>query len=233
MAQINYNKIILDNYQKKYPNLADFHYDETDDTLIYNGDKIRLNGYGLSRIDQIFFNLAPDDIYRFFKYGFYYESNEVEQIKGMFNRVFITEEIDSYLERYAQKLNERIGIYMRNTELFNKFYATNESVKRFALEIINGRRLIEEASLNQSPESAEALLCNAFQKYKDSNQNTNSQSNELSKGMSLTRTKNGIPPISFEEPVEERFGIAGFTSIILVIIGVITFGMFLATKIMP
>lgn len=51
---INYNDAILKNYQKTYPNLAEFTYDVTTDALVYEGNYVKLNGYGLSRIDPIF-----------------------------------------------------------------------------------------------------------------------------------------------------------------------------------
>ena len=41
---VSFNGTILSNYQKTYPNLSKFTYDQANDALVYEGNFIKLNG---------------------------------------------------------------------------------------------------------------------------------------------------------------------------------------------
>lgn len=226
----NFNGIILSNYQKMYPNLAGFTYDEENDALVYEGNKVKLNGYGLSRIDPIFFQLNPDDIFSYFKNGFYQNAKDSLQISALFDQFIITEEEVSYIEGYAKKFSERMQIYSHNKELIDQECTTNENAKFFAQELLAGKKILDQAKRAATPNgnNAASILYNTYQ--------SNAQS--LGREMTLTRKKNDYVPFNEEEYLREiesksKFGVAGFTSVVLIVLSAVTFGMFLALQLLP
>ncbi len=230
MESINYNETILTNYQKKYPNLAEFIYDTKTDSLIYEGNIIKLNGYGLSRIDPIFFSMNPDDIYLYFKNAFYQNSNENVQMLNYFNQFVITEEEASFIDSYINRYNDRLQILKDNKELFEE-NQNNVSIQEFYKDVNDAKKIIDYATLNnRNDQSALDLLANAYQ-----------NNNSLNEGMHLTRKKasfGGYSEFAKNEEYLKRLkekqhmGAAGYTSIILIVTSALTFGMFLAIKLM-
>lgn len=229
MENINYNGAILSNYQKMYPNLGEFIYDEASDSLVLNGNSVCLNGYGLSRIDPIFFLLPPDDIFNYFKNGFYYTSQDEKQIQRLFNQVVITEDEVNYLERYAHGFGERLNIYNHNKGFFDKYFDTNESVRYFITTLMTAKKVINEARERKESDIGKAseILYDAFIKtFEQNNPDLNNQ-----RGVSLTRKKADTIPID-EEITYQKLGMAGFTSIVLIVSSAIAAGMFLAMKLL-
>lgn len=239
---INYNDAILKNYQKTYPNLAEFTYDVTTDALVYEGNYVKLNGYGLSRIDPVFFNMMPEDIFIYMKNGFYQNAQEDKQINEYLSQFVITEEeigfINSYVERYIEKLN----IYARNRDVFDK-YLSNDSIKDFMESIRNAKKIIDFAKNNakENDNSVYSMLRNAYDKEMASMNQNNEQEETIDKTLSLTRTNSKFSGFSEFEKNEQylkelnersKLSVSGYTSILLIIATTVSAGMYLAIQLL-
>ena len=239
---INYNDAILKNYQKTYPNLAEFTYNVTTDALVYEGNYVKLNGYGLSRIDPVFFNMMPEDIFIYMKNGFYQNAQEDKQINEYLSQFVITEEeigfINSYVERYIEKLN----IYARNRDVFDK-YLSNDSIKDFMESIRNAKKIIDFAKNNakENDNSVYSMLRNAYDKEMASMNQNNEQEETIDKTLSLTRTNSKFSGFSEFEKNEQylkelnersKLSVSGYTSILLIIATTVSAGMYLAIQLL-
>lgn len=237
---INYNDAILKNYQKTYPNLAEFTYDATTDALIYEGNYVKLNGYGLSRIDPIFFNMMPEDIFIYMKNGFYQNAQEDKQINEYLSQFVITEEEIGFINSYVERYIERLNIYARNRDVFDK-YLSNDSIKDFMKSIRNAKKIIDFAKNNakENNSSVYSMLRNAYDKEMASMNQNNEQEKTIDKTLSLTRTNSKFSGFSEFEKNEQylkelndrsKLSVAGYTSILLIIATTISVGMYLAIQ---
>ncbi len=240
---VSFNGTILSNYQKTYPNLAKFTYDQANDALVYEGNFIKLNGYGLSRIDPVFFNMNPDEIFIFIKNGFYQPSNGNQLITKLLNKLVITEEEINFINNYVSQYIERLNIYASNRDMFDRYFE-NDNVKTFLQDIKFAKDIVEDAKnkTNLNDNSVYSFIVSAYNKEMSSmNQN---KSQEQSMGKELTLTRNN-PKISGYQLFDEnenylkklnenqKMNIAGYTSIILIVATAITFGMYLAINFLP
>lgn len=239
---INYNDAILKNYQKTYPNLAEFTYDVTTDALVYEGNYVKLNGYGLSRIDPIFFNMIPEDIFIYMKNGFYQNAQEDKQINEYLSQFVITEEEIGFINSYVERYIERLNIYARNRNVFDK-YLSNDSIKDFMESIRNAKKIIDFAKNNakENDNSVYSMLRNAYDKEMASMNQNNEQEETIDKTLSLTRTNSKFSGFSEFEKNEQylkelndrsKLSVAGYTSILLIIATTISVGMYLAIQLL-
>ncbi len=239
---INYNDAILKNYQKTYPNLAEFTYDATTDALIYEGNYVKLNGYGLSRIDPIFFNMMPEDIFIYMKNGFYQNAQEDKQINEYLSQFVITEEEIGFINSYVERYIERLNIYARNRDVFDK-YLSNDSIKDFMESIRNAKKIIDFAKNNakENNSSVYSMLRNAYDKEMASMNQNNEQEKTIDKTLSLTRTNSKFSGFSEFEKNEQylkelndrsKLSVAGYTSILLIIATTVSVGMYLAIQLL-
>ena len=237
---INYNDAILKNYQKTYPNLAEFTYDVTTDALVYEGNYVKLNGYGLSRIDPIFFNMMPEDIFIYMKNGFYQNAQEDKQINEYLSQFVITEEEIGFINSYVERYIERLNIYARNRDVFDK-YLSNDSIKDFMESIRNAKKIIDFAKNNakENNNSVYSMLRNAYDKEMASMNQNNEQEKTIDKTLSLSRTNSKFRGFSEFEKNEQylkelndrsKISVAGYTSILLIIATTISVGMYLAIQ---
>lgn len=237
---INYNDAILKNYQKTYPNLAEFTYDVTTDALVYEGNYVKLNGYGLSRIDPIFFNMMPEDIFIYMKNGFYQNAQEDKQINEYLSQFVITEEEIGFINSYVERYIERLNIYARNRNVFDK-YLSNDSIKDFMESIRNAKKIIDFAKNNakENDNSVYSMLRNAYDKEMASMNQNNEQEETIDKTLSLSRTNSKFSGFSEFEKNEQylkelndrsKLSVAGYTSILLIIATTISVGMYLAIQ---
>lgn len=237
---INYNDAILKNYQKTYPNLAEFTYDVTTDALVYEGNYVKLNGYGLSRIDPVFFNMMPEDIFIYMKNGFYQNAQEDKQINEYLSQFVITEEEIGFINSYVERYIERLNIYARNRDVFDK-YLSNDSIKDFMESIRNAKKIIDFAKNNakKNDNSVYSMLRNAYDKEMASMNQNNEQEETIDKTLSLTRTNSKFSGFSEFEKNEQylkelndrsKLSVAGYTSILLIIATTISAGMYLAIQ---
>ena len=201
---INYNDAILKNYQKTYPNLAEFTYDVTTDALVYEGNYVKLNGYGLSRIDPVFFNMNPDDIFIYMKNGFYQNAQEDKQINEYLSQFVITEEEIGFINSYVERYIERLNIYARNRDVFDK-YLSNDSIKDFMESIRNAKKIIDFAKNNakENNSSVYSMLRNAYDKEMASMNQNNEQEKTIDKTLSLSRTNSKFSGFSEFEKNEQ------------------------------
>lgn len=239
---INYNDAILKNYQKTYPNLAEFTYDVTTDALVYEGNYVKLNGYGLSRIDPIFFNMMPEDIFIYMKNGFYQNAQEDKQINEYLSQFVITEEEIGFINSYVERYIERLNIYARNRDVFDK-YVSNDSIKDFMESIRNAKKIIDFAKNNakENNSSVYSMLRNAYDKEMASMNQNNEQEKTIDKTLSLSRTNSKFSGFSEFEKNEQylkelndrsKLSVAGYTSILLIIATTISVGMYLAIQLL-
>lgn len=239
---INYNDAILKNYQKTYPNLAEFTYDVTTDALVYEGNYVKLNGYGLSRIDPIFFNMMPEDIFIYMKNGFYQNAQEDKQINEYLSQFVITEEEIGFINSYVERYIERLNIYARNRDVFDK-YLSNDSIKDFMESIRNAKKIIDFAKNNakENNSSVYSMLRNAYDKEMASMNQNNEQEETVDKPLSLTRTNSKFSGFSeFEKNKQylkelndrSKLSVAGYTSILLIIATTVSVGMYLAIQLL-
>lgn len=237
---INYNDAILKNYQKTYPNLAEFTYDVTTDALVYEGNYVKLNGYGLSRIDPIFFNMMPEDIFIYMKNGFYQNAQEDKQINEYLSQFVITEEEIGFINSYVERYIERLNIYARNRNVFDK-YLSNDSIKDFMESIRNAKKIIDFAKNNakENNNSVYSMLRSAYDKEMASMNQNNEQEKTIDKTLSLSRTNSKFSGFSEFEKNEQylkelndrsKLSVAGYTSILLIIATTISVGMYLAIQ---
>lgn len=239
---INYNDAILKNYQKTYPNLAEFTYDVTTDALVYEGNYVKLNGYGLSRIDPIFFNMMPEDIFIYMKNGFYQNAQEDKQINEYLSQFVITEEEIGFINSYVERYIERLNIYARNRDVFDK-YLSNDSIKDFMESIRNAKKIIDFAKNNakENNSSVYSMLRNAYDKEMASMNQNNEQEKTIDKTLSLSRTNSKFSGFSEFEKNEQylkelndrsKLSVAGYTSILLIIATTVSAGMYLAIQLL-
>lgn len=235
-AITDYSKT-LSNYQKNYPNLAEFTYDADSDCLVYEGNFIKLNGYGLSRIDPVFFNLNPEDIFTYLKNAFYRNDEYSMQIINLTNQIVITEEEQQFIYNFVSQYFLRLNIYASNRNVFDKYF-DNDSIKAFMKEIKQSRNIIDKAkeigSLNEY--SVYGMILSQY----NNELNSMNQSQGLD-SVSLTRAKPGFSGYSEFQNNEnylrqlqksQKMNVAGYTSIILIVASALTFGMYLAFQLL-
>lgn len=222
---------IFKNYQAKYPNLAPFILDSENNTLIYEGNYLKLNGFELSRIDEVFFNLSSEDIFTFLKNGFYQETRINEQIINLANQFVITEEEEDYIKSYVNKYLIKLDLYNRNKEFFDKYMFTNENVKNYFLTFKRSSEIISGSKNNQND------VYQMINKAYNDALSTLGNNQSMEQGMSLTRVKKGVSGYErFEDNQKyleelnksQKLSIAGFTSIVLIVSTVVAVGSYLA-----
>lgn len=235
----------FDILKSKYPNLADFYYDKETDTITYKGQTIKNVGASLDHIDSIFFQFVPDDIFTYLKNGFYrFSELDLEKIKSMLlQETIITEEEESLLNKFVKDTYGKMSIYGNNNVLFNA-NPDNLYLSSFVQDIKDRNQILEVAK--NMPDNIAAQIINetvfslaSGQSLDDINQEeSKSNTNELDRGMKLTRERNNVVPFNYEFreqseidaeiEAKNRLGLAGFSNIVLILISAITFGMFIA-----
>ena len=236
-AIMDYSKT-LSNYQKNYPNLAEFTYDANSDCLVYEGNFIKLNGYGLSRIDPVFFNLNPEDIFTYLKNAFYRNDEYSMQIINLTNQIVITEEEQQFIYNFVNQYFLRLNIYASNRNVFDKYF-DNDSIKSFMKEIKQSKNIIDKAKEigSQNEYSVYGMILSQY----NNELNSMNQSQGLDNGVSLTRAKPGFSGYSEFQNNEnylkqlqesQKMNMAGYTSIILIVASALTFGMYLAFQLL-
>lgn len=74
--------------------------------------------------------MNPEDIFIYFKDGFYQTGNKNAQIEEYFNQLIITEDEEETIKKYVSQYIDKLNIYARNAQFFDKYYQ-NESVRMF------------------------------------------------------------------------------------------------------
>lgn len=241
----------LKNKKEKYPNLREFQYDDTTDTLTFRGESFSPAGFSLIHTDPAFFELVPESIFAYLKNGFYYQSpNELSKIKNMIAaELVITEEEVLQLKKFVVQYLTRLTIYMNNKHLIDSKASQNNEISNFLSNLLERGKVIDGAKSGFYKGPAAQVVKDEYEEFikpPENNLNTQEETNtqtldnSMDRGMSLTRKspKNITYIFPEQQDVDESFnkkqylGMAGFTSIVLIIATAITFGMYLALKLM-
>lgn len=242
---INISDNIKESFEKnkeKYPNLQGFEYDENTDTLTFNGQTVSPAGYALSHTDPVFFQMIPQDIFTYLKNGFYFQSpNEISKIKNMItSELVITEDEENILKTFVKQYFKRLEIYVNNKLLFDESLQDID-LNTFVNNLLDRRNVIEGVKTGLYPNSVAAnIIIAEYTQITEQLDNSQQSNKEMERPMTLTRKQPKSISYIFPEQEdvdrqverEQRFGIAGFTSVVLIIATAITFGMYLALKLM-
>lgn len=231
-------KTMFESYKEKYPNLKDFNYDNETDTLTFNGNKITPAGYSLSRMSPVFFQMIPQDIFDYLKNGLFYQStNEISKVYDMLQKeMIITEEENAVLLNFVAQYFKRLMMFMNNS-LFFSSHAQDNDIAAFVADFNVRKEIIEHVIRNDFPYSiASNIIKQELEKLgllttdKLNQQQTESQTNSMEKGMSLTRKKDSSYVFMEQEDVDkmQNLSMAGFASIVFILASVITIGAYLA-----
>ena len=186
--------------------------------------------------------MVPQDIFDYLKNGFYYQSSaELEKINDMLKKeLVITEEEQNQLKTFVKQYIKRLEIYMNNKLLFDQ--GLNDlDLNAFINNLLARKGIIESVNNNTYYSVAASIIKNEYdsiinQINTQNSEQVNDLENEMTRQMTLTRK----PPksVSYIFPEQEdvdkeieknqHLGMAGFTSIILIIATVVTVGMYLA-----
>ena len=184
--------------------------------------------------------MMPEDIFIYMKNGFYQNAQEDKQINEYLSQFVITEEEIGFINSYVERYIERLNIYARNRNVFDK-YLSNDSIKDFMESIRNAKKIIDFAKNNakENDNSVYSMLRNAYDKEMASMNQNNEQEETIDKPLSLTRTNSKFSGFSEFEKNEQylkelndrsKLSVAGYTSILLIIATTISVGMYLAIQ---
>ena len=213
----NINEITFKNLKNTYSSLANFHYNSTNNSISYNNQEVYLNNYPLQNIDPNFFRMKPDDIILYLLYRLYIPARiqDIKQNLVQFNNKFINE------------FNIRYIIYSRNKKLLDTLSDNNPNIQNFTRYLIECYRILKQNNITLNQMSNQN---DNFNNQSNANTNSQSLSNSLERGVSRARTKPGWNG-KYEDFVpgdENNIGMAGFTSILLIITTIIITGISLA-----
>jgi hypothetical protein len=227
---------------ESYPNMQTFKYNSSSNSLVSIYGNISLDNMDLTSIDPVFFKMDSYDIYLYLSDKFYQKSNKLEYINGLFETIpisfgfgetqntIINDTDKSYLIEFAKFFCDRCHIYLNNKDYLDSL-TDNENVKGFIYEFLECHKIIDEskekASINGN--DAASILYNSYESYLNnlSVSSNFDNSKSMEKGISLTRIKPNGPKYSEEDNYDNTFDIAGFASILLILITIISFGIYL------
>ena len=230
--------------------LQKFNYNSKDNSLSYAGDIVYLNGKNLNNLDDAFLNLNDSDLFDYIKNVYLLDSLNSREVSDFFETpasledtirlvAIIDEEprLDernaNLLRAFAKKYIARCRIYANNKDLFDNLQVTNLSIRNFNQELLNSHNVMDLAR-NYPQNKASIILYSAYEEELNGLDNNQNKDNNLSKGISLSRTKPGIKNYDDFEEMEKAYidqknslGAAGFTLITIILTVTITVGIYL------
>ena len=236
--------------------LQNFNYNSRDNSLSYAGDIVYLNGKDLNGIDSAFLNLNDIDLFDYIKNVYLLDSLSSHEVAEFFKSpsnledtirlvsivrepIELNEQNKVLLKNFAKKYIARCRIYANNKDLFDRLQEISPSIRAFDQELLNSHNVMDLAR-NFPQSEANKILYDAYEQELNGIDNSNEQNNNqnLDKGMSLTRTKNGLKNYDDFEAMEKAYinqknslGTAGFTSIAIIIAVTVVIGIYLASVI--
>lgn len=227
------NEAIFTQYKGLYPAFEEVFLERG--TLIFPSNlEINLKDIDLSSIPEENYQMNATNFYVYISNRFYIHNIEeyeqtIDDILNKFTQLNLSENDITALQKFAYDFWLRLHLFTNEACL-----AKDED---FTVELLR-RRSVITASL-QSPAPAAQIITNIYNQNLrnsfDNNTYPENDSDEMNanksqqKGISLMRNKPGLPP-TIESIDESKLGIAGFTSVILVIALTIAFGIYLATN---
>lgn len=230
MMSVVDNESIFEEYKKAFSSLSNLEY--KDGTLIFpNGREVEVD---ISTLPIAIFEMDPESLYIYLSNHFYNHdeevyNKEVETIFNLFTQLIITEDEIVILKKFAYDFWLRLQLYSNE-----KVLANDES---FMKELMARRKVITESY--RSASEAATILTETYNQnliqtentnnnIQESNQNTQVQSNE--RGLALTRQKAGVPSVLENDfdTKPSKLGVAGFTSVVIIICATLAAGAYLA-----
>lgn len=227
MAEIvDFNEQYFKSLLVKYPHLSSLVYD--DNYLYCNNDAMDLGDFQFGWINEKFFNMQPESLFIFIKYGFYKQDITeygmlVDHVFALFQKTTLDDADKSLLINYSVDFSYRSRLFLSEEVI--------SSDQNFVSEFIYRRQVMEKAQTINCPASFVLLeaynnaLAVDMNNQNQSQSNAQENSNSLGKGLALVRTKAGVPKL-LDENVEYK--IAGFTNIVLILGITVIAGMLLA-----
>lgn len=236
-------KNMFEIFKSKYPNLNAFIYNQEEDILVWNGQTITKASIALERVAPIFFQMVPEDIFAYLKGGFYYQSaGELSKIKNLIeNEMVITEEEEMVLKKFVSSYFTRLIMLSNNKALINSQVGISPDIAAFLEDFRIRKGLIDNCNNNVYHESIGSKIVrtefqnclNNLDEKKEESSLSESTTQSLNQGLSLTRKKSNVGSYVFPEQSDidkrQNLGMAGYSSIILILGTVITIGMYLAS----
>ena len=239
----------FESIKRKYPNLQDFHYDEATDTLSFNGATIDKAGEKIMHTDPIFFHLIPQDIFDYLKNNLYYPHIDLDKIKRMITtEMIITEDEITRLRQFVADYLRRVIIYNNNRLVFEQGIQ-DVTLNNFQNYLLECRKIIESIKTGIYHSVAASIILDEYNKLtapitniQQEINNENEQEKTKERELTLTRKKpnNNIDDYNFlsqdeinkQDERNSHLGVAGFTSIVLILASALTFGMYIALRLM-
>lgn len=239
----------FESIKRKYPNLQDFHYDEATDTLSFNGATIDTAGEKIMHTDPIFFHLIPQDIFDYLNHNMYSSNIDLGKIKSMITtEMIITEDELNSLRAFVADYLRRVIIYNNNRLVFEQGIQ-DVTLNNFQNYLLECRKIIESIKTGIYHSVAASIILDEYNKLtapitniQQEINNENEQGKTKERELTLTRKKpnNNIDDYNFlsqdeinkQDERNSHLGVAGFTSIVLILASALTFGMYIALRLM-
>lgn len=230
---IDPNEIVFTELKKQHLSLANVNYESG--KLIFPNGQVPLDGIELELFPSKIFDMSPENLYIYFSNKFYFHlpeqyNEEINYIFRLFTQLIITEEEEIRLKKFA------LDFWLRNKLLITENALAADLA--FQQEYFARRNVLTRSY--ESGLMAASILTKTYndiveqEPKNDTNENNQSNEQNLSQGLALTRTrtKAGTPAVLEEESPRERFGIAGFMSTVLILALTMGFGIYIAIQIM-
>ena len=212
------NETYFRELKNRFPNLNSVAYQ--DGKLFFPNGTLALNSFLLKDILPSTFMLQVKNIYYYLGYQYYKaKDEEITKVLELFPQVNLTEEDKVFLKNFARDYALRVSMYNEEAPILNQD-------EIFMLELQRRQKVIGE-SFTRNSEGAQIISSNYTEKINQSMNDNMASNNSLNQGLALTRTKNGLPPLIENN---DNLGIAGFTTIFIVILTTVIAGVYIAWK---
>lgn len=223
------NEILFKEYQEKYPNLATVRYENN--KLIFGTLSIDLSKISLKNIPENVFNFSPLNLYTYLNNEFYkndpqHYQERIDIIFNLFLKLSLTPKEVIILKQFAYDFWLRLKLFYEEPSISKDEFFMNELKAR--QKVITESFKSSSLAGNQIKDIYNTLV--SKETTINSNNDPTEQNHTENKGLSLVRTKPGLPTTLDEE---EKLGIAGFSSALLILITTLVVGLYLASKFLP
>ena len=221
------NNLETFNYLKnKYPNLSVVNYENN--TLLFPYGNVPLNNLMLSNLPENIFSMSDKNLYYYLSNKFYIHNeknymNYTSKILELIKQNNIDEVSQALIQKFTLEYLLKNELYLNELCLANDY--------EYRKELNEFTKIINLAYSYNSP-GCELIqnICNSYVQQKNNDSSpTQNESKSKSKGKSLSLLKNGIK--YYEDSEENNLDVAGFVNIMVIIILIILFGVFIASKI--
>ncbi|MEG0977462.1 MAG: hypothetical protein RSF02_02790 [Bacilli bacterium] len=219
------NELYLQKMKLKYPQLENLNC--SNNNLSFLGSEISLNDLFLGTIPDEICQMSAEDLFIYIKYKFYiHNKNEYE---ALINQIFILLDDDLIMEDDALMLSNFAIDFWYRSKLFLGEKALFDNID-FINELMSRRKVIDK-SYELNTVATNIIISTYNECLTNDTNEKNNNVNSKGYGLSLVRVKDGMPVYHFDDD-EQKLDVAGFTSILLIVIATIAFGLILASVLM-